>query len=108
MLQTGGALNALATKLFGSNLIVLYSDLVEACDENEAALDMIVAHELGHIKAGHLRFMWFLLPGMMVPFLGTAYSRAREFTCDRYGFSGAGGGDGALRGLAILSAGAKH
>ena len=108
VVQAGGLLNAMATKLFKSNVIILYSDLLEACGEDHAARDMIVAHELGHIKEGHLKYLWFLLPGLFVPFLGSALSRAREYTCDRYGLAGAGQKEGAMRGLTILAAGAKR
>jgi Zn-dependent protease with chaperone function len=107
VMQAGGTLNALATKLFSTNFIVLYADLLEACGENTAARDMIIAHELGHLKAGHLRGIWFLLPGLAVPFLGSAYSRAREYTSDRYGFSICQDRQSALVGLAILAAGGK-
>jgi len=108
LMQSGGDLNAFATKFFRSNIIVLYSDLLEACGDNESARDMIIGHELGHIKCGHLRWMWFLIPGMFVPLLGSAYSRAREFTCDRCGIAVAGDDQRALRGLAILAAGGKE
>jgi Zn-dependent protease with chaperone function len=107
VMESGGALNALATKFMRSNIIVLFSDLLDACGEDERARDMIIAHELGHIRCGHLRWHWFLLPSMIVPFLGTALSRAREFTCDRYGLQGCGDRDGALHGLTILAAGPK-
>lgn len=108
VMQAGGALNAFATKLFGTNLVVLYADLLDACGNNTAARDMIIAHELGHVKCGHLRFQWFLLPALFVPFLGTALSRAREYTCDRFGMAGAGDMDGGLLGLQILAVGAKR
>ncbi len=108
LMQSGGDLNAFATKFFRSNIIVLYSDLLEACGDNESARDMIIGHELGHIKCGHLRWMWFLIPGMFVPLLGSAYSRAREFTCDRCGIAVAEDDQRALRGLAILAAGGKE
>lgn len=49
-----------------------------------------------------------MLPGLMVPFLGTALYRAREFTCDRYGYILAGTDEAALKGLAILSAGSVY
>ncbi len=107
IVQAGGLLNAFAARFLRSNMIILYSDLLEACGDNLAARDMIIAHELGHIRAGHLRWHWFLAPGMMIPFLGTAYSRAREYTCDRYGLIGAGNREGAMRGLAILAAGGQ-
>jgi Zn-dependent protease with chaperone function len=108
LMQAGGALNAFATRFVRSNIIVLYSDLVEACGDNTAARDMIIAHELGHIKCGHVRWRWALLPAGIIPFIPAALSRAREYTCDRYGLAGAGDRDGAALGLAILAAGAKH
>jgi len=108
LMQAGGTLNALATKFLGTQMIVLYSDLLEACGDDESARDMIIGHELGHIKAGHLRWIWLLIPGLIVPFLGAAYSRAREFTCDRYGAALCGKRKGALLGLSILAAGARH
>ena len=108
LMQAGGALNAFATRFLGLNVIVLYSNLLEACGDNEAARDMIVAHELGHIRAGHTKLRWLLTPGMAVPFLGSAYSQAREYTCDRYGMAGAGDRAGALLGLTILAAGGRH
>ncbi len=108
VMQAGGSLNALATKLFSANFIVLYSDLLEACGDNTEARDMIIAHELGHLQAGHLRGMWFLLPGLLVPFLGSAYSRAREYTADRYGFATCHDKKAAQVGLGILAAGGAH
>jgi Zn-dependent protease with chaperone function len=108
LMQAGGALNAFATRFVGSNIIVLYSDLLAACGDDTAARDMIIAHELGHIKCGHVRWQWLLLPGAFIPFLGTALSRAREYTCDRYGLAGAGDADGAAMGLTILASGRAH
>jgi Zn-dependent protease with chaperone function len=107
VMQAGGTLNAMATKFLGANVVVLYSDLLDACGENTQARDFIVGHELGHIHAGHLRFRWLLLPGLLFPFVGTAYSRACEYTCDRYGLAAAGEDEQALAGLCILSAGGK-
>ncbi len=105
VMQAGGALNALATAFLRARMVVLFSDLLDACEGNEAARDMIIGHELGHLKAGHIHFRSLLFPGMLVPFLGTAYSRAREYTCDRYGAALAGDRQGALTGLAILAGG---
>jgi len=107
IMQAGGALNAFATKLSKSHFIVLFTDLIEACEHNEEALNMIIGHEIGHLKSKHLNGLWFLLPGMFVPFIGHAYSRCRELTCDRYGFAVCGNKQDALRGLTILAAGGK-
>jgi Zn-dependent protease with chaperone function len=108
VMQAGGSLNALATRFLRSRIIVLFSDLLDACGDDHAARDMVIGHELGHHKAGHLRFTWLLAPGWLVPFLGAAYSRAREYTCDRWGAALCGERRGALRGLAILAAGGRH
>jgi Zn-dependent protease with chaperone function len=105
VLQGGGMLNALATRFIGSDIVVLFSDLIEACGSDEAARDMIIAHELGHLHRGHVRWQFLIAPALLVPFLGTALSRAREFTCDRYGAAGAGDRDGSILGLTILAAG---
>lgn len=105
LMQAGGSLNALATKFLRSHMLVLFSDLLDACGDNEQARDMIIGHELGHIRAGHLRWTWFLFPGFLVPFLGMAYSRAREYTCDRYGAAVCGDLRQGLVGLGILAAG---
>jgi Zn-dependent protease with chaperone function len=108
LMQEGGALNAFATRFLRSRMIVLYSDLLDACDDDDAARDMVIGHELGHIKCGHLDWLWLLAPGMLVPFLGAAYSRARELTCDRWGRALCGDGAAAVRGLVILAAGKRH
>lgn len=107
LMQAGGSLNAFATRFLGRDIMVLYSDLLEACGDNEDARDMIIAHELAHLRCGHLRWTWLTLPGYFIPFLGSALSRAREYTCDRFGLAGAGKASAATLGLAILSAGPK-
>jgi hypothetical protein len=88
-------------------MIVLFSDLLDACGDDEKARDMVIGHEIGHLKSGHLDFHWILLPGFFVPFLGAAYSRAREFTCDRWGRALCADAAGASRGLAVLAAGGR-
>jgi Zn-dependent protease with chaperone function len=108
LMQQDGALNAFAMRFVRTHMVVLLSDLLEACGDNAVARDMIIGHELGHIRAGHLRARWLLMPASFVPFLGSALSRAREYTCDRYGCTAAGDRDGALLGLAILAAGGRY
>jgi Zn-dependent protease with chaperone function len=107
LMQGGGMLNALATRFIGSDIVVLFTDLIEACGDDDAARDMIIAHELGHLHCGHVRWNFVIAPAMLVPFLSSALSRAREYTCDRYGRAGAGSADGAVLGLTILAAGGR-
>jgi Zn-dependent protease with chaperone function len=108
LMQAGGALNAMATKLFRSNFVVLYSDLVDACGDDTEAVDFIVGHELGHVRAGHLRFQWLIILGRLFPFIGSAYSRAREYTADRYGLASINDPRAATHGLTVLAAGGVH
>jgi Zn-dependent protease with chaperone function len=107
LMQAGGTLNAMATKFLKSHMIILFTDLLDACGDNNDARDMIIGHEIGHLKAGHLDWYWFILPGMFVPILGQAYSRAREYTCDRYGYELCDNKESGIKGLVILSAGGK-
>jgi Zn-dependent protease with chaperone function len=108
LLESGGNLNALATKFFRGRMIVLFSDLLDACGDDHAARDMVIGHEIGHLKAGHLDHLLLTGPGRLMPFLGSAYSRACERTCDRWGAALCGEPAGAVRGLAILAAGGSH
>lgn len=104
VVQAGGVLNAFATRFFGRDFVVLYSDVLDlALEQGEAAVSFIVAHELGHVWRGHLKRRWLTAPGRAVPYLGAAYSRAREYTCDRVGAFCAG--SGAIEGLLVLAAG---
>ncbi len=108
ILQADGGLNAFATKFFRGRFVVLYSDLLTACGDDLAARDMIIGHEIGHLRANHLNWNLLTLPGRVIPFLGSAYSRACEFTCDRWGAVLSGDREGARRGLLVLAAGAGH
>lgn len=106
VLQSGGLLNAFATRFLGRNFVVVYSDVLAMAEEQgEAAVGFVVGHELGHHKRGHLKYRWLLAPARFVPFLGAAYSRACEYTCDRFG--AALEPEGAVGGLLALAAGPR-
>jgi len=106
LLQGGGLLNAFATKLFSRRCVILLSDLGDQCHDPRQ-LDFILAHELGHFAAGHLAWNTFLLPFRLVPWLGAAYSRACEYTCDRCGLAAAGDLEQAQRAVVVLAAGGR-
>jgi Zn-dependent protease with chaperone function len=106
LLQGGGLLNAFATKLFSRRFVILLSDLVDQCADPRQ-LDFVVGHELAHHAAGHLAWNVFLAPAHVVPLLGPAYSRAKEYTCDRAGAAVAGDTEQAMRGLVVLASGGK-
>ena len=104
VLQSGGMLNAFATRFLGRNFVILYSDILAlATEHGEAAVSFVVGHELGHVRRKHMTRRALLYPAMMVPFLGSAYSRACEYTCDRFG--NALEPEGGIDGLLVLAAG---
>jgi Zn-dependent protease with chaperone function len=86
ILQSGGVLNAFATRFIGRDYIVLLSEVLEsAYTEGPDAVSFIIGHELGHVKRRHMTWNFWLLPSVFVPFLQPAYSRACEYTCDSIG-----------------------
>ena len=104
VLQSGGAMNAFATRFFSRDFVVIYSDVLALAEQRgEAAVGFIVAHELAHVARGHLKHRWLTLPARSVPYLGAAWSRACEYTCDRFGAHCQP--DGALDGLLALASG---
>ncbi len=105
ILQSGGLLNAFATRFSGRDFVVLFSDMLEAHGEDSPRIRFILGHELGHIKRGHIVKQLFLLPGSLVPLLGAAYRRACEATCDRHGALACGNIDGGIEAMMALSGG---
>jgi Zn-dependent protease with chaperone function len=104
VMESGGLLNAFATRFLGRDFVILYSDVLAlALEQGEAAVSFIVGHELAHVWRGHLKHRWLTMPGRLFPYLGAAYSRACEYTCDRIGAFCQP--DGAITGLLILAAG---
>ena len=104
LLQAGGLLNAFATRFLGRDFVVLYSDVLAMAErEGQAVVGWIVAHELAHVRRGHLKRRWMIMPARLVPYLGAAYSRACEYTCDR--IAARCQPDGAVDGLLTLAAG---
>jgi Zn-dependent protease with chaperone function len=104
VMESGGLLNAFATRFMGRDFVIINSDVLElALAQGEATVGFIVGHELGHVWRGHLKHRWLTLPGRLFPYLGAAYSRACEYTCDRVGAFCQP--DGAITGLLALAAG---
>lgn len=111
LIQEGGLINAFATRLyFRKNYMVFYANIVEVAyrEGDFESLEFIVAHEMAHIKAGHVTLLYNLaiFPIAFVPvlknLLWTALSRAREYTSDRIAIRIAPLGK---KGLIVLSAG---
>ncbi|MFK3988263.1 M48 family metallopeptidase [Exiguobacterium mexicanum] len=108
ILQAGGVLNAFATRFFQKNMVILYSDIVELSrDGYTKEVEFVIAHELAHIRRNHVQKQWAMMLGGWIPFLGSAYSRACEFTCDRMAAHYIQDQAASKRALTILAIGGK-
>jgi Zn-dependent protease with chaperone function len=112
LINSQGAVNAIARRMMGSRYVILYSALVDLMlsSGHKKQLAMIIAHELAHHAAGHVSY-WknlFLRPAMFVPFLGAAYRRACELTADRIGLILVGDASEAKKALAYLAGGSAR
>ncbi|HSI66570.1 MAG TPA: M48 family metallopeptidase, partial [Planococcus sp. (in: firmicutes)] len=68
VIQSEGALNAFATRFFGRDMVVLYSEVFElAREQGNDELDFILAHELAHIKRRHVWKNIIILPAALIP-----------------------------------------
>ncbi len=89
-------------------MVVLYSEIFDLLEEErEDELLFVLAHEFAHLKRRHVLVHLLLLPAMFIPFLGEAYLRACEYTCDRYAAFYVGSLDTAKEALSILAIGKK-
>ena len=108
VVQSEGALNAFATRFFGRDMVVLYSEVFElAREQGKAELDFIIAHELAHIKRRHVWKNILIVPAGFIPFLSQAYSRSCEYTCDRHAAYTIQNAPAARRALSLLGIGKK-
>jgi len=106
VMESSGILNAFASRFFGRNMVVLYSDLFELIQTGgEKEITYVITHELAHIKRNHLTKQLLILPALWLPFLGEAYSRACEYTCDRMAAYYTNDAEAAMNGLTILAIG---
>ncbi len=108
VLQSGGLLNAFATRFAGRDFVVVYSDFLEALGPASPEMKFILGHELGHIKSRHILKQIFLGPGMFFPLVGSAYRRAWESSCDRHGAFAAQDVDGSVRAMMVLTGGREN
>lgn len=108
LVNGNGVLNAFATRFLGRNFVVLMSDVVDSMEDRPGALDFYIGHELGHLRQNHLTWSKVLAPALILPLLGAAYSRAREYTCDRHGLAVCKDPEDAQYGLVALAAGKRR
>lgn len=105
ILQSGGMLNAFATRLSGKNYVAIYSDIFALYKTDIETVKFVLAHELGHVKRKHMQKMFWTLPSSFIPFLTSAYSRSCEYTCDNIGSSFVLNENSKVNGLLLLAGG---
>lgn len=105
IIQSGGALNAFATRHTGRHFVVIYSDMLEAFGPDSKEMRFLLGHEIGHIHRNHLMMRLLLAPALFLPLIGAAYSRSCESTCDRYGALAAGDIDASMRAMMTVAGG---
>lgn len=106
VIQSGGVLNAFASRFFGRNMVVVYSEIFDLVEQGaEEELNFVLAHELAHIKRNHIGKMMFILPSMWIPGIAEMYLRACEYTCDRYAAYYTGNYTASKNSLTILAIG---
>lgn len=77
-----GLFNAFATHFFSRNFVIITTAILDACDGDAKKIEFIIAHEMTHLQRNHTRNQFTLAPSRLIPWLGSAYSRACENTCD--------------------------
>lgn len=97
--------NALATRFLRRHYIVLFTDVVDALIAKPGAVNFYIGHEIGHIHRRHIRWGWVLAPVLWLPVLGSAYRRAEEYTCDRYGSACCDSDEDAVAAMSAIVAG---
>lgn len=108
VMESQGILNAFATRFFGKEMVVIYSEIFDLYDDSrEDELLFVLAHEFAHLKRRHVLLHFIILPAMYVPFIGEAYLRACEYTCDRYAAYFVGNLEAAREALVMLSIGKR-
>ena len=102
-----GQINAFASGHGFRRFVVVYSDMFEVggAARDPEALRFVIAHEVGHLAAGHVSYFRLLLTNLLyqVPLLGMALSRSQEYTADNYGYDVTPSGSAGA--MAVLSAG---
>jgi Zn-dependent protease with chaperone function len=102
-----GMINAAASGHGFRRFVFVNSDLLEVggAAREPDALRFVIAHEVGHIAAGHVSY-WRILgsfASQWVPVVGSTLSRAQEYTADSYGHALAP--QGARSAMATLAGG---
>ena len=107
ILNGNGVFNAFATHFLTGSYVVLMSSIVDSLESRPAALQFYIGHELGHLKNRHIFKRLLILPSLILPLFGKAYSRACEYTCDLHGLACSPTIEDAQYALAALASGSS-
>ena len=77
-----GVFNAFALQALSRNFVIITTAILDACDGDNKKIEFIIAHELTHLQRKHTKRQAILIPSKIIPWLGNAYSRACENSCD--------------------------
>ncbi|TDQ47995.1 M48 family metallopeptidase [Actinorugispora endophytica] len=101
-----GQINAFASGHGFRRYVAINSDLFEIGDRlaDPDALRFVIAHEVGHIAAGHTSFWRQAAVSIanVIPGIGSSLGRAQEYTADNHAYEFCPEG---ARGLRVLAAG---
>lgn len=85
-----GTINAFASGHGYRRFVLVTSDMFEIGGKvrDPEALRFVIAHEVGHLAAGHVSYFRLLFTNLIgqVPILGPAFSRSQEYTADNFGY----------------------
>lgn len=99
-----GILNAFAFRIFSRHFVVISTATLEACNDDISHISFVLAHEIAHHVRKHTHYVSLLLPSRILPWLGNAYSRACEYTCDALAMKyGTRNKENTLEGISILA-----
>ncbi|WP_084252956.1 M48 family metallopeptidase [Devriesea agamarum] len=91
VISGGGTVNAFAVGHGFRRFVTVHSDLFEVggTARDPEALRFVIAHEVGHLAAGHVGYFRLLFTQLfrVIPFVGDAFSRSQEYTADNYGYA---------------------
>lgn len=88
LVQENGILNAFASTVLRKKFIQINMDLLEIAYREHGDLESIgfvLAHEMAHVRFRHVSIpiQYTIMLGQLLPIVGPALSRAREYSCDR-------------------------
>lgn len=101
-------LQSLAMRLLRHRCVTLRTEIVDALDNDPDAIDFYLGRELCHVARPHGAYGLWVAPALLLPLLGNAYRRAREYTGDRCGLICCRSLHSSIRALSLLAAGPRR